>query len=133
MADNGDKTEKPTQRRRNRAKEEGKFAYSQELTSGVILVVVLTTMVLMAALLFAMDQLWLHLLSWKRIGVIYQDDTPAKTTKGDKIPGILQYFRFAEHSSRTVGSTAKRRNPCCHVHEFPVALPGDGQEARRCR
>src|SRR5260370_592326 len=35
-------------------------------------VVVLTTMVLMAALLFAMDQLWLHLLSWKRIGVIYQ-------------------------------------------------------------
>jgi preprotein translocase SecE subunit len=47
-------------------------------------VVVLTTMVLLAALLFAMDQMWLHLLSWKRIGVIYQDDTPAKTTK-DKV------------------------------------------------
>jgi preprotein translocase SecE subunit len=49
-------------------------------------VVVLMTMVLLAGLLFAMDQIWLHLLSWKRIGVIYQDDTPAKTTKGDKIP-----------------------------------------------
>ncbi len=44
MADGGDKTEKPTQRRRNRAKEEGKFAYSQELTSGITLIVVLATL-----------------------------------------------------------------------------------------
>jgi preprotein translocase SecE subunit len=49
-------------------------------------VVVLMTMVLLAAVLFAMDQIWLHLLSWKRIGVIYQDDTQSQTTKGDKVP-----------------------------------------------
>ena len=45
-------------------------------------VVVLTTLVMMALLLFAMDQLWLHLLSWKRVGVIYSDDAPATTSKG---------------------------------------------------
>jgi len=48
-------------------------------------VVVLATMVLLAILLFAMDQVWLHLLSWKRIGVIQQnEDTTQQTTKGEK-------------------------------------------------
>ncbi len=49
-------------------------------------IVVLTTMVLLAALLFAMDQAWLHLLSWKRIGVIYQEDNPSQSTKGERPP-----------------------------------------------
>ena len=46
--------------------------------------VVLTTMVMLAVLLFAMDQIWLHLLSWKPIGVIRQSEDQSQQTKGDK-------------------------------------------------
>ena len=47
--------------------------------------VVLVTLVLMALLLFGMDQVWLHLLSWKRVGVIYQEDTQSQqSTKGER-------------------------------------------------
>lgn len=43
-------------------------------------IVVLTTVILMAVYLFAMDQLWAHLLSWRPIGVIVykQDQSGAK-------------------------------------------------------
>jgi flagellar biosynthetic protein FlhB len=44
MAGNGEKTEKPTSRRRERAREEGRYAQSQELTSALTLAVVLTTL-----------------------------------------------------------------------------------------
>src|SRR5262245_45995063 len=37
MASNSERTEKPTARRRNRAKEEGQFAYSRDLTSAMSL------------------------------------------------------------------------------------------------
>src|SRR6266571_7479796 len=43
MAANGDRSEKPTHRRRERAKEEGQYAYSQELTSALTLAAALTT------------------------------------------------------------------------------------------
>ena len=42
MANSSEQTEKPTPRRRQRAKEDGKFAYSQELTAAVALATTLT-------------------------------------------------------------------------------------------
>src|SRR5690242_17947848 len=44
MAQSGERTEKPTGRRRQRAREEGQFAHSQELTSAVTLGVSLITL-----------------------------------------------------------------------------------------
>src|SRR5262245_29174929 len=44
MAKHSERTEKPTPRRRQRAREEGRFAYSQELSSAVTLAVALTTL-----------------------------------------------------------------------------------------
>src|SRR4051812_22645449 len=44
MAQNSERTEKPTGRRRQRAREEGQFAHSQELTSAVTLAVALVTL-----------------------------------------------------------------------------------------
>src|SRR5215467_12272367 len=44
MAGNPERTEKPTARRRSRAREEGQFAHSQELTSAVTLAVGLTAL-----------------------------------------------------------------------------------------
>ena len=44
MPTHSERTEKPTPRRRQRAREEGRFAYSQELSSAVTLAVALTTL-----------------------------------------------------------------------------------------
>ncbi len=44
MASNAERTEKPTGKRRQRAKEEGKFAYSQELTSALTLTAALAAL-----------------------------------------------------------------------------------------
>src|SRR5436309_11302974 len=44
MSSSSERTEQATPRRRNRAKEEGQFAYSQELTAAVTLAVGLTTL-----------------------------------------------------------------------------------------
>jgi preprotein translocase SecE subunit len=49
-------------------------------------IVVLTTLILMSIFLFGMDQIWLHLLSWKKIGIIYQADDTTKTTKEGEKP-----------------------------------------------
>src|SRR3954469_18663934 len=43
MANAGERTEKATSRRRKQAKDKGQFAYSQELTSSIVLAVCVTT------------------------------------------------------------------------------------------
>ena len=43
MADAGDRTEKATSRHRKQARDKGQFAYSQELTSVMILTACMTT------------------------------------------------------------------------------------------
>jgi preprotein translocase SecE subunit len=51
-------------------------------------IVVLVTVVLMAFYLFAMDQVWQHVLSWRPIGVIVmgEDDTQGAPKNTDQKP-----------------------------------------------
>ncbi len=63
MAQSSERTEKPTGRRRQRAREEGQFAHSQELTSAVTLAVALVTLSYMVGISARFKNLLSSLLS----------------------------------------------------------------------